>query len=92
MKEGRRLVSDWALKIRRRKRGALIYLFQINLVYFKNLDCYNLGIWGKYILISFWGLKWASLWLSKLFISDYDDKNVFLIFDESSVFSYSLLF
>lgn len=36
MKEGGRLVSDWALKIRSRKRGAFIYLFQINLVYFKN--------------------------------------------------------
>lgn len=51
MKEGGRLVSDWALKIRSRKRGAFIYLFQINLVYFKNLDYYNLGICGKYILI-----------------------------------------
>lgn len=33
MKEGGRLVSDWALKIRRRKRGAFLYLFWINLVY-----------------------------------------------------------
>ena len=39
MKEGRRLVSHWALKIRRRKRGAFLYLSQINLVYFKTLDC-----------------------------------------------------
>lgn len=40
-----------ALKIRQRKRGASLYLSLINLVYFKTLDCYNLGIWGKYTLV-----------------------------------------